>query len=106
MKILLDEHLSHRLRPLLIGHDVFTVQYMGWRGVQNGDLLTRAAAAGFDALLTMDFGIRYQQNLSSLPCSIVVLHAPSNAMEHLEPLVPRILAALASLAPRTVVHVH
>jgi predicted nuclease of predicted toxin-antitoxin system len=105
MKILLDEHLSHRLRPLLVGHDVFSVKFMGWRGVSNGELLARAAAAGFEVLLTMDAGIPYEQNLSSLPCSVVVLKATSTAVEHISPLIPKLLAALPTLAPRSFLRV-
>ena len=41
MKILLDENLPHRLRLLLTGHDVFTVAFMKWNGVENGELIFR-----------------------------------------------------------------
>ena len=59
MKVLLDENLPHRLRLFLPGHDVFTVDYLRWKGIQNGRLLALAAANGFDAMLTMDDGIAY-----------------------------------------------
>ncbi|HEY2413701.1 MAG TPA: DUF5615 family PIN-like protein [Pirellulaceae bacterium] len=52
MKLLLDENLSHKLRTEIVGHDVFTVAFMGWPGVENGELLTRAATDGFDALIS------------------------------------------------------
>lgn len=39
MKLLLDENLPHDLRQHLAGHVVFTVAYMGWSGMKNGDLL-------------------------------------------------------------------
>lgn len=67
MKVLLDENLPHELRRELSGHEVFTVQYMGWSGVKNGLLLGRAAKAGFDVMVTMDSGVPYQQNLALLP---------------------------------------
>lgn len=70
MKLLLDENLPHDLRYFLPGHQVFTVAFMGWSGVKNGELLGRAAAEGFDALLSLDSGIAYQQNLHALPCSV------------------------------------
>jgi len=38
-----------------------------------------------------------------LPIAIIVLRADSNAMEHLAPLVPSLLAALSSVTPRTLV---
>ena len=52
MKVFLDENLPHELRPHLQGHDVFTVQYMGWSGVKNGLLLIQAAAAADGAIFT------------------------------------------------------
>ncbi len=105
MKLLLDENLPHRLRPLLVGHDVYTVAYMKWSGIENGQLLDLAAKNGFDALLTKDNGMPYEQNAASLPCTIVVLQAPSNALSDIEPLVPRILAQLQSLVPKSIVRI-
>lgn len=101
MKILLDENLPHRLRPLLIGYDVFTVAFMKWNGVENGMLLTLAAADGFDAVLTKDTGMPYEQNTQALSCSIVVLEAPTNELEDIRPLVPAILECLKTFTPRT-----
>jgi predicted nuclease of predicted toxin-antitoxin system len=105
MKLLLDENLPHRLRPLLVGHDVYTVAYMRWKGIENGELLDLAARHGFDALVTNDNGMPYEQNTAAIPCSLVVLQAPSYALVDIEPLVPRLLAQLRSLAPRSIVRV-
>ena len=99
MKILLDENLPHRLRPLLTGHDVFTVAFMKWNGVQNGELLALAAADGFDVVITKDTGMPYEQNPERLPCSIVVLEASSNELEDIRPLVPSLLELLKALPP-------
>ncbi|HXE51942.1 MAG TPA: DUF5615 family PIN-like protein [Tepidisphaeraceae bacterium] len=104
MKLLIDENLPHELRHLLQGHDVFTVSYMGWNGIQNGELLARAAANGFDALLTLDSGIQFQQNLSNLACAVVVLHAKSNRMADVRPLLDELRRALGALIPRSIVH--
>ena len=54
MKILLDEQLPHRLRKHLPPHDVFTVDYMGWSGLKNGELLSIAEAEGFEVFVTGD----------------------------------------------------
>jgi predicted nuclease of predicted toxin-antitoxin system len=105
MKLLLDENLPHRLRPLLIGHDVYTVAYMKWNGIENGELLNLAAKNGFDALVTNDNGMPYEQNAADLPCAVIVLKAPSNALSDIEPLVPRILSALPTLAPRSIIQI-
>jgi predicted nuclease of predicted toxin-antitoxin system len=86
MKVLLDENLPHALRHELPGHDVYTVQYMGWSGTKNGALLAKAAAQGFSAIVTMDNGMQHQQNVSHIALSLLVISAPSNDMDDLRPL--------------------
>lgn len=105
MKLLIDENLPHDLRHRLTGHDAFTVAFMGWSKLENGELLKVAADADFGALITMDGNLQYQQNRATLPCSVVLLKARSNAMVHLEPLIPELLRSLSSLQPRTVASV-
>lgn len=102
MKVLLDENLPHQLRPLLTGHDVFTVQYLGWSGTKNGHLLTLAAAANFDLLITMDDGVPYQQNHRTLPIALIILSAPSNDLIDLLPLVPELQRLLPTIIPRSI----
>ena len=100
MRLLLDESVPGRLRRSLPGHAVRTVVEMGWSGVKNGKLL-ELAADDFDALITVDKNLPYQQNLTALPIAIVVLDAVSNELPALLPLVPQLLRALSSLKPRT-----
>jgi len=64
VRVLLDEHLPRALAPALTGHEARTVPQMGWAGVDNGELLRRAMSAGYDALVTMDRGFEYQQNVA------------------------------------------
>lgn len=78
---------------------------MGFSGVENGELLRQVAAAGFDALVTNDRGLEYEQNLSSLPVAVVVVVGPANTIEALRPTFPALLAALAMLRPREFVKV-
>ena len=73
MRILLDENLPHKLRKLLGDHDVRTASFQGWAGLSNGALLKAAEDAGFDAILTADQGIRYQQNRKNLRIALIVL---------------------------------
>ena len=75
---------------------------MGWSGVKNGDLLALAAAE-FDAFVTVDKSLQYQQNLSTLPIAVVLLDAHSNELAALLPLVPHVERTLSSLAVRTFV---
>jgi len=98
MKVLLDENLPRDLRHFLSMHETFTVAYMGWAGVENGDLLSRAAAEQFDVFVTKDAGIRYEQNLPMLPLTVVMLKAKSNAIDDIRPLVSKLVASLDALA--------
>lgn len=100
MRILLDEPVPRRLGALLVGHEVTTVPRSGWAGIKNGKLLTLAAAS-FDAFLTTDRNIEFQQNLSALPIAVLVVVAKSNRMKDITPLVPDILEALNHLQPRS-----
>ena len=98
MRLLLDECVPKRLKRDLRGHDSKTVQEMGWAGIKNGALL-QLADGQFDALLTVDQGIEYQQNLSGLSICVVVMMAPSNDVDDLRPLLPGVEQALASVRP-------
>ena len=104
MRLLLDESVPHRLRRSLPGHAVRTVVEMGWGGITNGDLLARAANE-FDALVTVDKSLQYQQNLDTLPITVIVLDAKSNELPYLLPLIPKLEEALASFLPRTFVRI-
>jgi hypothetical protein len=100
MRILLDEDLPRRLCALLVGHEATTVPRCAWAGIKNGKLLTLAATR-FDLFLTMDQNLEYQQNLSTLPVSVLVVEAVSNRMEHLSPLLPSILRELHLVPPKS-----
>jgi hypothetical protein len=99
MKLLLDENLPHQIRLEIPGHQVFTAAYMKWGGIENGELLRLAAAAGFDALITNDRGLEYQQNLIALPLAIVVILAKANTIEAIRPAYPELFDVLARLRP-------
>ena len=45
----------------------------GWQALQNGELLQMAEAAGFQAIVTTDKNLRYQQNLVGRQLAILVL---------------------------------
>ena len=104
MRLLLDECVPKRLKRELLGHETKTVQDMGWAGIKNGALLTLADRQ-FDALLTVDQGIEYQQNLSGLCISVVVMRAPSNDVDDLRPLLPDVEQALERVRPGEIMQV-
>ena len=100
MRLLLDESVPVKFRRSLPNHDVRTVVERGWSGVKNGKLLALAATE-FDAFVTVDKNLPYQQNLTALPLAVIVLDALSNELPALLPLVPALERALASMKPRT-----
>jgi len=106
MKVLLDENLPHELRPLLMPmHEVFTVAYLGWSAIENGELLIQAAANRFEAIITQDHGIGHQQNITNLPLAVILLRAKTNKIDDIRPPVPSILIALDSMKPKTLVRI-
>ncbi len=101
VNILLDENLDWRLRRDLPGHHVESVPLIGWAGLKNGALLAQAEKQ-FEILLTMDSGMRFQQNIAKYRIAVVALEAPSNRLAHTRPLMPKVLAMLPSVRPGTI----
>lgn len=105
MKILLDENLPHDFRHFFAEHEAFTVSFLGWKGVQNGELLRRAAESGFAVLITMDVGVEFEHNPADLPIAVLIIRAKSNTLDDLRPLASAILTALQSTPLRSIVRV-
>ena len=100
MRILLDESLPRDLAALILGHHVSTVRDEGWASIKNGKLLALASTK-FDAFITADRNLEFQQNLTKLPVAVVVLIARKNRVQDLAPLLPELVALLDRLPPRT-----
>lgn len=66
MRLRLDGCVPARLRQARPAHQVSTVGLEGRSGVKNGKLLALAAGT-FDAFVTVDKNLPYQQNTSRLP---------------------------------------
>ena len=89
MKLLLDEQIPRQLAAHFPDSiDVKTVQQMNWGGTKNGELLQLAADKGFNALITADKNIEYQQNPATLPLAVVVLMSCGNRLHDLVPYIP------------------
>src|SRR6266851_4812779 len=97
MRILIDECIDERFRNALPRHDCQTARYAGLAGLKNGDLLDAAEKAKFDVFLTADQGIEYQQNLTARKLAIIIIHAKSNRLKDLLPLVPVCLGRIESI---------
>ncbi len=77
---------------------------MGWATLQNGKLLTEAAKS-FDAFITVDKNIKNQQNLQSLPLSIIVLNVTMNTPKALALFAPYVEVVLPTLTPGRMIEI-
>ena len=76
---------------------------MQWNGIKNGALLKLLHDHNFDCWIIVDKNLPYQQNLSALPCAIIVLDVFRNTLKHIAPLLPTILNKLNSIKESTII---
>ena len=88
MKLLLDECVPRKLKSSLPGHECQTAREAGLARLSNGTLLDAAERLGFRALITLDRGFPYQQNLRGRQIVIVILRARSSRVAALRALIP------------------
>lgn len=106
MRVLLDEDLNTRLRHAFSDeHRVESVDYRGWKGLKNGELLA-VASEDFDVLVTMDDSISEQRNLADYDLAVVILRAASKSLDDLVGLIPETEKVLPSLAPGDVKRIY
>jgi hypothetical protein len=91
--VLLDECVDRRLAADIQGHDVKTVPEVGWAALKNGEPLARAQR-DFEAFVTVDRNLSFQQDLSRFSIAVIVLRARSNRVADLRQLIPDLLATL------------
>ena len=73
MKIVLDEGVPEGLCKYLPEHDVQTVRSLGWKGIQNGRLLTLVESVETETFITADKNLQRQQNLRGRPFATLLL---------------------------------
>jgi hypothetical protein len=91
------------VRELLPGHDLSTAAYAGLAGLPNGELIERAAEAGFDVIVSLDRGIPHQQNLERHGIGFVLI--PDNDVDLIRPYAARLLSAIDARTPGTVARI-
>lgn len=103
MRILFDHNVPAPLRYWLLGHHVETAYERGWAELTNGELLATAEAAGFDALVTTDKGIRHQQNLVGRKLALIVID--TNDWTRIKKWNLLVVSALSEIAPGVLVRI-
>lgn len=96
-KVLLDECVPRKFKNHLPGHECLTVPEAGWAGKKNGELLSLAEKAGFEAFISLDQGIGFEQNLTGRNISVILSHAKSNRLADLLSLAGKLLSTLSSM---------
>lgn len=95
MKMLLDENLPHRLhKEFPSKYEVYSAQYMGWLGLKNGALLELMLKERFQALITWDKNLEFQQNFSKYPITVFCFHTTSNKYPFLKGKISKIVDAI------------
>ena len=103
MRILFDHGTPAPLRRVLSDHSVSTAYEMSWTKLDNGSLL-KAAEADFDALITTDQNLRYQQNLTGQVLAILVL--PTTSWPKIHAHAAQVVAAVNALRPGDIVELN
>jgi hypothetical protein len=103
VRVLFDQGTPAPLRKYLTAHSVATAFEVGWATLKNGDLLRMAEDAGFEALITTDKNLKYQQDIAARQIAIVVLSTTS--WPRIEKSAPAVIEAVASLRPGVYVEV-
>jgi hypothetical protein len=102
VKILFDQGVPVPLRGHLPEHKVTTAYERGWSSLKNGELL-RLADEEFDALITTDKRLRFQQNLTGLRIAILVL--PTTSWPKIKANVKAVAASVDALRPGEVLEI-
>jgi hypothetical protein len=96
VKILLDECVPWPLSRHLKSHQCANPHRLGWDGLKNGDLLAEAENK-FEAFITSDQSLRYQQNRNGRRLAILELW--TNDWRLIQPHMSEIIPIIDNLQP-------
>lgn len=96
-RLLLDANMPRGVRAAPAAYQVETTHQRGWAALTNGDLLSAAEADGFEAMITADRNIRYQQNLAGRRIALIELS--TSHWETIRDNIADLLAAIESATP-------
>jgi predicted nuclease of predicted toxin-antitoxin system len=99
MRLIFDENMPFTLARELPGHECSSVIALGWRGTENGALLTRAEQAGFDVLMTLDDDISPEQNMKGRKIAVLVVKPAKQGKSAMKAMADRVLFALTLIQP-------
>lgn len=96
MKLLFNENMPRKLRyRFMPTHEIITVQDLGWRGKENGELLGLMLEFGLQAIITSDKNMPHQQNWRTYLLPVILFNAAGDQYEDYLALMPQVLVLLA-----------
>ena len=98
MKVVLDACVPQPLRNAIQGHDVYTARYVGLSLLGDAELLN-AIEGRYDVLVTCDRGIPWQNQFAGRRIALIVLRAPTNKLQDLVLLMPKLHQVLPTMQP-------
>jgi len=98
VRVLLDACVPHWLRHELSGLEVETAQFAGLNHCSDSELLT-AIDGRFNALVTLDRNLNFQQRIEGRSLAVVVLGVSEQTPEEFAAVVPFLIAAIAEIRP-------
>jgi hypothetical protein len=78
---------------------------MGWGSKRNSELLALMLAGGFNAFVTVDQNLEFQQNIRASGIAVIVILARSNRLKELRPLATAALEALGRIKPGELIRI-
>ena len=94
MKILLDEQLHVDLKPSLSFFNVYEPKDFDWDGLKNGELREKLNENNFVFFVSADKNLPFQQNLSKINFTVILLDTPTLQWAHLSLFVHKIREVL------------
>ena len=103
MRLLLDECVPQQLRFHLPGHEVATARFANLDGLLDDELLKAMLEEGYQALITLDRNLPYQQNLAKGGIAVLIISGRSTRPREVLAMASAVLRALDFLQPGQVV---
>jgi hypothetical protein len=104
MRVVIDQCVDPRVKPLLGECPVATVHEQGWDELEDGPLLA-AARKEFDILLAIDQNMDFQPNFREAKLGVVVAHVPKSELAHCQRIQKELLAAIKKVSTGEVIHI-
>jgi hypothetical protein len=94
MRVLLDHCVDVHFAKLVVGHEVSHAKTLGWESLSNGKLLDIAELNEFDVMITVDKGVRFQQNIAKRRISLITLNPLLVDYDYIAPMASQLLLVL------------